>query len=70
MLKEMWTGVKRYVRESDWPLLVLSLILCCFGLVLIFTATYSGSNTLKHIVVQGMGIVIGSVGFVILMVHT
>ncbi len=66
MVKRMWEGVKRYVRESDWPLLVLSLILCCFGLVLIFTATYSAGNTTKHILVQGMGMAIGAVGFVIL----
>ena len=66
MFKRMWEGVKRYMRESDWPLLVLSLLLCCFGLVLIFTATYSAGNTLKHIVVQGMGMAIGAVGFIIL----
>ena len=66
MVKEIWTGIKRYVRESDWLLLVLSLTLCCFGLLLIFTATYSAGNTLKHIVVQGMGMCIGAVGFVIL----
>lgn len=66
MVKRMWESVRRYVRESDWLLLVLSLILCCFGLVLIFTATYSDGNTLRYLIVQGMGMGIGAVGFVIL----
>ena len=66
MIKRIGEGIRRYVRESDLPLLLLSLVLCSFGLVLIFTATYSNGNTTRYILVQGMGMAIGAVGFVIL----
>ncbi len=59
--------IGRYVRTTDYFLLVLALLCSAFGLVLIYSATHSmnGGST-RYIVIQSIAIVLGLIGFVVL----
>jgi rod shape determining protein RodA len=52
--------------ESDWLLMLLAVVASSVGLVFIFSATKSYSNTTRLILVQSAGICIGFVGMVII----
>jgi len=60
MLKRIWYELKMYVRYVDKLLLLLAVIASGYGLVLIYSATYS-YNTIQFVNVQLFAICIGIV---------
>ena len=59
--------IGRYVRTTDYFLLILALLCSAFGLVLIFSATHSmDGGSVQYIVIQSIAIVLGLVGFVVI----
>lgn len=59
--------IGRYVRTTDYFLLVLALLCSAFGLVLIYSATHSlDGGSVRYMVIQGIAIVLGLLGFAIL----
>lgn len=61
-----WKAVKNFCREADMVLLVLCLAAGIFGLVLISSATATSASTSRYLVVQGAGIFIGVLMFILL----
>lgn len=66
MVKRIKEAVKRYVKESDWLLFLLAIVICLFGMVLIFSASRTMARPNRYILVQAFGICVGSVGFVLI----
>lgn len=64
-MKYFWKSVKRFIKEADMFLLSVCLICSIFGLLLILSATKSYSNTSRFIMVQGIGIILGVILFVL-----
>ena len=58
--------MSRYFRTMDYFLLLIALFCSAFGIVLIYSATHSmdGGST-RYMVIQGLAIVLGVIGFVI-----
>ena len=58
--------MSRYFRTMDYFLLLIALFCSAFGMVLIYSATHSldGGST-RYMVIQGLAIVLGLIGFVI-----
>ncbi|NLM62264.1 MAG: rod shape-determining protein RodA [Clostridiales bacterium] len=64
-MKYFWKSVRRFIKEADMFLLSVCLICSIFGLLLILSATLSYSNTSRFIMVQGIGIILGIILFVL-----
>lgn len=68
MLRRLRDGVKDYIHRTDMLLMVLALVICVFGLALIWSGSQSQAkvNSQRAVMVQCIGIALGFVGMVIL----
>ena len=68
MVKRARNAVRRYLRETDVLLMVLALLVCAFGLVLIYSGCQSVAKVRPQrvMLVQTIGIAAGFVGMIIL----
>ncbi len=68
MLRRVWNNLREYLKSTDVLLMALALLVCCFGLVLIWSGSQSQSrvNPNRVMMVQCIGIAVGFVGLVIL----
>ena len=68
MLRRIKDGVKYYIQHTDLLLMVLALVICLFGLVLIWSGSQPQAkvNPDRVMMVQCIGIGVGFVGLVIL----
>ena len=70
MLKRIKQNIVYYLQRSDVLLMVLALVICLFGLVLIWSSSQpqikEGINPQRAIMVQCIGIGLGFVGMIIL----
>ena len=70
MLRRIKDGVKYYIQHTDLLLMVLALVICLFGLVLIWSSSQpqikEGINPQRAMMVQCIGIGLGFVGMIIL----
>ena len=67
MAKRLWTGIKRYVSQSDVPLMILALTICLIGLVLIYSGCQSVARVRPRriMMVQTIGIAAGFVSMIL-----
>ena len=68
MLRRLRDGVKDYIHRTDVLLMVLALVICLFGLALIWSGSQSQAkvNSQRAVMVQCIGIALGFAGMVIL----
>ncbi len=68
MLKRLWYSVRDYLKSTDVLLMVLALLICMFGLVLIWSGAQPQPkvNPNRVMMVQCIGIAVGFAGLVIL----
>ena len=68
MLRRLRDGVKDYIHRTDVLLMVLALVICVFGLALIWSGSQSQAkvNSQRAVMVQCIGIALGFAGMVIL----
>ncbi|MBQ7491759.1 MAG: FtsW/RodA/SpoVE family cell cycle protein [Clostridia bacterium] len=67
MAKRFWNGLRRYVSQSDVPLMLLALVICVIGLVLIYSGCQSVARVRPQriMLVQTVGIAAGFVAMIL-----
>lgn len=68
MLRRAFRGVKRYLQQTDLLLMILALVICVFGLILIYSGCQSVAKVSPHrvMLVQCIGIAAGFLGMILL----
>ena len=68
MAKRIWNGIRRYLKETDALLMVLAMLVCLFGLVLIYSGCQSVAKVRPErvMMVQIIGIAVGFLGMIVL----